>query len=482
MKKTVVRIISYVLVAVVAASATLMLTRKSDKLHELEALIQERFIGEADTQAMEDAAASAMVSALGDRWSYYMTAEGYLSYQEAMSNSYVGVGVTIQGREDQQGFDIIEVVADGPAHTAGIQVGDRLIAVGDDSAIGLTTSEVSSLVRGEPETKVDLTVVRRTYLNTEILVYIDQTLSDAEARAMAQQIAAVDNVAQCTFVSREEALDDFIADHDDPAFDGVDAEELRHRCVVTLEELGLMEQTAALLEKMDGVAEVTKPTFREEEKTFPVTRRQFETPVATGQLLEGNIGLVTIENFDQRCADETIAAIEALVEQGAEALIFDVRNNPGGFKSELVEVLDYLLPEGPLFRAEDYRGAEQVDYSDEDCLDLPMAVLVNLNSYSAAEFFAAALGEYDAAVVVGEQTYGKGYFQNTYALSDGSAVTLSVGRYYTPNGVSLAGVGLEPDVEIIVDEETAAKIYTDTLQPMEDPQIAAAINALKSGN
>ena len=197
-------------------------------------------------------------------------------------------------------------------------------------------------------------------------------------------------------------------------------------------------------------------------------------------MLEGNIGLITIENFDSRCAEETIAAIEALRSQGATALIFDVRNNPGGYKSELVKVLDYLLPKGPLFRSEDYRGREEVDYSDESHLDMPMAVLVNLNSYSAAEFFAAALDEYDAAVMVGEKTYGKGYFQNTFRLSDGSAVNLSVGKYYTPNGNSLAGVGLSPEVEIIVDSETAAKISAGTLAPEDDPQIIAAVNALKS--
>ena len=198
-------------------------------------------------------------------------------------------------------------------------------------------------------------------------------------------------------------------------------------------------------------------------------------------MLEDKIGLVTIANFDERCAEETIAAIEELCNQGATALVFDVRNNPGGYKREMVEVLDYLLPEGALFRTVDYRGREDVDTSDASCLDIPMAVVVNLHSYSAAEFFAAALDEYDAAVIVGEKTFGKGYFQNTYRLSDGSAVTLSVGKYFTPKGNSLAGVGLTPDVEHIVDEETAALIAAGLVTPEEDPQIIAAVNALKSG-
>ena len=107
-----------------------------------------------------------------------------------------------------------------------------------------------------------------------------------------------------------------------------------------------------------------------------------------------------------------------------------------------------------------------------------MAVLVNGESYSAAEFFAAALSEYDAAVLVGEQTSGKGYLQNTFLLPDGSAVGLSTGKYYTPNGISLEGVGLTPDKVIPVNEATASGIYNGTLTDAEDPQLQAAISAL----
>ena len=109
-----------------------------------------------------------------------------------------------------------------------------------------------------------------------------------------------------------------------------------------------------------------------------------------------------------------------------------------------------------------------------------MVVLVNDNSYSAAEFFAAALREYDKAKIVGIPTTGKGYFQNTYTLSDGSAVALSVGKYFTPKGVSLAEVGgLTPDRIVEVDEQTAAAIYSQTLDLMEDPQVLAAISLLQ---
>lgn len=218
----------------------------------------------------------------------------------------------------------------------------------------------------------------------------------------------------------------------------------------------------------------------QEQLTFKVKRSTIKVTVAEGKMLQDNIGLVRIVNFDDRCAEETLAAIEELTKQGAKALVFDVRFNPGGYKHELVKVLDYLLPEGTIFHSVTYDGKEEKTQSDAACLDLPMAVLVNGNSYSAAEFFAAALEEYDKAVIVGEPTVGKSYFQNTFKLPDGSAVGLSVGKYYTPKGVSLADVGgLVPEVKIELTDEQETKLYAGILEPEQDPHIQAAVDALK---
>lgn len=383
MKRKIIKILSYVLVALLSCALTLtavFLLRDSgtSKLDELENLIGEVFIEDPDMTLLEDAAAEAMVEAMGDRWSYYMTAEEYESYKERMANSYVGIGITVQLMEDATGIQVVQVTQGGPSEAAGILAGDVIITVDGQSIAGMALADVSSMIKGAEGTTVDLTLLRG-----------------------------------------------------------------------------------------------------EEQLNFTVTRMQIDTPVATAELLEGNIGLVTITNFDSRCADETIEAIESLLSQGAEKLIFDVRYNPGGYKKQLVEILNYLLPEGLLFRSEYYNGTVQDDNSNAACLDVPMAVLVNGSSYSAAEFFAAALSDYDWAITVGTQTCGKGYFQNTYQLSDGSAACISVGKYYTPSGISLAEVGgLTPDVVVEVDEETAAAIYAGTLDPMEDPQILAAIAAL----
>ena len=240
-----------------------------------------------------------------------------------------------------------------------------------------------------------------------------------------------------------------------------------------------VDQVRALIRGEEGTA--LSVTVRRDgaETAFSLKRQMIQTVVATGEMLEGNIGLVQINNFNTNCAKETLAAVKALREQGATKLIFDVRNNPGGYVLEMLEVLDYLLPEGVLFRQEDYRGRTYIENSNAACLELPMAVLVNGNSYSAAEFFAAALREYEWATVVGENTTGKGYYQNTIQLSDGSAVNLSTGKYSTPKGVNLTEAGgLTPDVTVKVDEEMAAMIYADAVPAAEDPQIQAAIGAL----
>lgn len=379
MKDKLLRFLSYVVVAMLATAITLQMTIKTGagKLDRLENLIQERFIGDADGEAMEDAAAAAMVKATGDRWSYYIPASQYEAHKEQSENAYVGIGITIQQSEDASGFLVVTVDPQGSAQEAGIAVNDLLIAVENQDVRDMTVSQVRELIRGEAGTKVSLTVMRQG-----------------------------------------------------------------------------------------------------EHQTLAVERRRIESPVGTGEMLEGGIGLVKISNFDERCASESIAAIQKLQQEGAKKIIFDVRNNPGGYAEELVKLLDYLLPEGDLFRSVSYDGTEKVDTSDASYLDMPMAVLINGSSYSAAEFFAAALQEYQAATIVGEPTVGKGVYQTTISLGDGSAVALSTGKYFTPKGNSLTDVGVTPDVRVDADEETEEKIYYGTLSYVEDPQIQAAIQVL----
>ena len=347
------------------------------KAAEVQEIIETYFIDDYDEDTLADGAASGMVDATGDEWSYYLSADEVAAYEESMANAYVGVGITITEDAEAGGMRVEEVAAGGPAEEAGIRVGDLLLAVEGEDVLPLGIDGTRNLVRGEEGTHVNMHFSRNG-----------------------------------------------------------------------------------------------------SEYDVSVERRSIETPVVTGELLDGSIGYVKIDNFDERSAAETIAFVKDLIGQGAEALLFDVRFNPGGYADELVKVLDYLLPEGDLFRSVDYAGREEVDTSDASCVELPMAVLVNEDSYSAAEFFAAALQEYEWATIVGSQTYGKGNFQTAFYLSEGSMVNLSIGKYYTPGGKSLSETGVTPDVVVDLDDEQYALLYYNALEQADDPQFQAAIDTL----
>ena len=222
-------------------------------------------------------------------------------------------------------------------------------------------------------------------------------------------------------------------------------------------------------------------TLRRGGETYSVDveRRAIVMPVAEWEMLEDQIALISIYNFDSHCAEQTLSCVDEALDQGAQAILFDVRFNGGGYKDEMVEILDVLLPEGDIFRSVDYAGREDVDTSDAACLEIPMAVLVNEESYSAAEFFAAALQEYGVSEVVGVQTSGKGNFQYTLELGDGSAVALSCGKYYTPSGRSLTDVGVTPDLEIDLSYEDFEALYYSALAREDDEQLQAAAGLLR---
>lgn len=182
------------------------------------------------------------------------------------------------------------------------------------------------------------------------------------------------------------------------------------------------------------------------QRQVTVIRARVDSDPVSYELLEGSVGYIRLANFYDNSAQRAREAVEALVEQDAKALLFDVRSNPGGYVHQLTELLDYLLPQGPIFAEHTKDGPVHVTQSDAQCVELPMAVLVNGDSYSAAELFAAQLRESAAAPLVGQQTCGKGYYQQAFPLPNGGALNLSTGMYTTGGGLSLIGVGLTPDV------------------------------------
>lgn len=334
---------------------------------EIEKIINENYIGSVDDDTLFNAAASAMVRSIDDKWSYYMSPEEYAAYKLTSSNEYAGIGISVK-QNDSGNFEIFSVDSGTPAEAAGLTAGQLIVSVDGQPVADMTLSEMQELIRSK--------------LNKDFPMVV----SDKKGNEVSVTVA-------CEIIYKD-----------------------------------------------------------------PVSSR----------MLDGNIGYIKIANFEAGSSEGTINAIERLVAEGATSFIFDVRNNPGGLLSELVSLLDYLLPDGDLFISVDKQGNETVKTSDKICLSSKMAVLVNANTYSAAEFFAAALQEYDWATIVGEHTTGKARSQITLELSNGGAVHISTHKYLTPDRVDLSEVGgIKPDIEAV--------------NTNEDPQIQlnAAINALK---
>jgi len=197
------------------------------------------------------------------------------------------------------------------------------------------------------------------------------------------------------------------------------------------------------------------------------------------EMIDGDIGYVVLINFDTGAADSFISAVNALIEQGATAFIYDVRSNNGGKVTEMTRILDFLLPEGEIFISVNSSGTEQIIRSDEDYLDMPAVVIVNSYSFSGAEYFAAILCEFDYAYTVGEQTTGKNRMQTTFQLSDGSAVHLSTGEYLTKNRVSLYDTGgFTPGYLIELTEDEFSLFMSGDLSIESDPQLQKAMSLL----
>ncbi len=210
---------------------------------------------------------------------------------------------------------------------------------------------------------------------------------------------------------------------------------------------------------------------------FEVERRTIEVPTVESEMLEDNIGYIAITSFDDVTTEQFMTALDTLESQGMEALIVDLRNNGGGLVSSVCAILDRLLPEGLIVYTEDKYGNREEEFSDaENYFDKPMAVLVNGNSASASEIFAGAIKDYGIGTLVGTTTYGKGIVQKIYPLSDGTAVKLTVSKYYTPNGNNIHGTGIEPDVTVELSEDL---MYEVEVPKEEDNQLQAAIEALQ---
>lgn len=342
-------------VAAVALTAWLRLGPGGFAVLESVELIRDRFVGPYDEAEVIDAALDAAVTALGDRWSGYLSAEDYADMLQRRSNSYVGVGLTYIPAEDGTYLDIVAVTPGGPAQQAGLEAGWRVTAINGQSLNAENFDDLVGQIGSESGKETVFTVV-------------DDSGESREVRLRAAQV---------------------------------------------------------------------------------------QSQSVEYEMLENGVGYVRLFNFYAGSAQSAKDAVDDLVSQGARGLLFDVRANPGGYVDELTDLLDHLLPQGPIFTEHSKNGPVRTVESDAACVDLPMAVLIDADSYSAAELFAAQLRESVSAPLIGIQTCGKGYYQQAFGLPNGGGLNLSTGMYATGAGTSLIGTGLTPDV---VETEAQAQL------------------------
>lgn len=222
--------------------------------------------------------------------------------------------------------------------------------------------------------------------------------------------------------------------------------------------------------KGDKGTQVNITVYRESHKKYidlKIIRDKVNVPTVEHKMLDKKkgIGYIQISQFEEVTYDQFVKAVEALKKQGMKAVIFDVRDNPGGLYSTVCKMLDYILPEGTIVYTKDKYGTEEKETSDAECMKMPIVVLQNGNSASASEIFAGAIQDFKAGTVVGEQSFGKGIVQSILPLFDGSALKLTVQKYYTPNGTNIHGKGITPDV--IVEADAESKKDTQLIRAQE---------------
>ena len=329
------------------------------KMKVIENVIDTYFYKEdVDKDAMVDGIFKGMVESLGDPYSEYYSKEELESLYQDSLGVYYGVGAYVSLDTTTGLAKVSGIIADSPAEEADLRAEDIIYKVDDVDVTGMTLQETVSLIKGDENTTVKLTLIR------------------------------------------------------------------------------------------DG---------KEIEKE--VTRRKVESPTVNFKMLDDGMAYIQITEFDTVTVDQFTEAMAMARGNDMKGLILDLRSNPGGNLSSVVSIAKQMLPKGLIVYTED-RDGNREEYSCDGSkeLDVPMVVLVNGNSASASEILAGAIKDYGIGTLVGTTTFGKGIVQRPIELSDGSAVKLTISSYYTPNGINIHGIGIEPDVECEFDSE---RYYSD---------------------
>lgn len=349
-----------------------------NRLNSVNRIIEKYYIGEYDSEKLEDYAAKGAVASLGDEHSYYMTQDELTAIMADITGSYKGIGVEVYLNEAGM-IEISSVFASTPAYAAGLVSGDIITGVDSLNASADNYYDVISYMRGTSE----------------------------------------EGAAQETMT------------------------------------LHVLRGTEAI--------------------DVPISRSDIERQTIFTQDI-GSLRYIRITAFTETTVSEFASAINDL--SGVSGLIFDVRDNPGGYLDSVTEMADMLLPECTVVCTKDKAGRTEYYKSDADCVKLPMAVLVNENSASASEILSAALKDNGAAKLIGTKTYGKGSVQSVFPLNRGCAVKLTIAYYYTPADVCINGIGITPDFEVEL-SEAYSNVPLSNLTFEQDSQLQKAVELLK---
>lgn len=209
-----------------------------------------------------------------------------------------------------------------------------------------------------------------------------------------------------------------------------------------------------------------------------IVRRQVESPTVKYEMMDNGIGYIQITEFDEVTYNQFVEAMDVIKDQDTKGLILDLRSNPGGSLSVVVDIARQILPKGLIVYTED-RAGKRTEYScdGDNELRIPLVVLVNGNSASASEILAGAIKDYGKGILIGTTTFGKGIVQRILPLTDGSALKLTVSAYYTPKGNNIHNIGIDPDIECTFDADA---YYDDGIDNQLERAVEEVTNMIKN--
>lgn len=347
-----------------------------DPVIELYEALNESAVDAPDAEKLVDGAIQGMLDEVDDKYARYFPAEAFEDFNDSLDGTFSGVGLMLQeaeGEDAPEGPVIVSVLPETPAAKAGIEEGERIVAVDGEDVSNASLEQIVAKVKGEPGTTVSLGL----------------TGGDAGRR------------------------------------------------------------------------------------TLEITRAEFDLPLTTREMLEGDVGYVRLYQFANGAGDQVRADVRELVEDGADGIVLDLRNNPGGLLNEAVSAASVFIEDGDIVSVQKRGGDRETYGAVDDAFDeVPLVVLVNEHSASASEIVVGAVQDADRGSIVGEATFGKGTVQTIAQFSDGSGAKFTTARYFTPTGDSIEGVGVKPDVKAVLDENE------EPVEAQDDPQVDAAIDEL----